>query len=940
MKSIKKVIGILISLMLASMLMPSVLSSSSASAQSPFATEVVDHSTDIKHPGAVLGEPTKETTTYSGNPISISMVYPAGDGKVTTINEDSYIEVKFDHKVKNDPNNPFGIDFIVFGNSFYIGKEGMVAPDTNMEDYHIKEVETGGKYPNMEPVLVAVSQDGENWYKYTDGPYADTGFPTNPYKWDRQNDTWGDQLDFTKPVDPSIDTTDFVGMSVADVIDTYYKDSAGGTGFDLAPSGYEWIRYIKVYGTEDYKGGEVDAFADVSPAPEEEEATTQEIINYGSIEDAVGKVRELGTTKAARILGSVRGERAGEVLSRLKLEERKEIALAMSNKSLKRVLPEVNPQKLYEMPPKDLFDKLPDVPAEQLVKEVPPEPCPDIAPPNKIEETSSKIIVQAPEVRSGKWVNFFSKSNLTFTSLSLKSVKDLKDVKASIETLRGGTPAGVRWPSHGYPYKCLFFKISLENIQPDEVGAMRVTFKLEKDSLDFMNHNKFSILLNRWNDEEGEWISIPAKRISEDSDSVHYSAIIPGFCSIFCITGSKEIPTPKYEFSNLSISPAEATVGSKVTISADIANLTKEAKSCPVTLWINQTAESCQEVRVPAGGKTQVSFTVGRNEPGEYKVRIGRLMDSFTLKKAPDKTPPEIVSFSPSGVVEKANPNIEAEYSDARSGIDKNTVKLLLDGQNVTSKAKVTQSKVNYAPTEWMEEGKHTVKLEVADLEGNKSSREWDFNLDVELRLPGQRNIARDLDGDGLYEDVNGDGKANSDDRHILFRNLASTVVQRKAARFDFNGDGIVDVGDVFALPTTDIPSSLALVAGKVQCEPGEVACVPITIYHAKNGVSAFSLKISLEGGKVIPDKITHVNLPDYGMSWVSGKLPGQEVVIQAVDLSDSIQAGMKKAVLAKLKIKGSVSGESDIKIDLQSIYDEQGKAIEPDVTRGKVQIQ
>ncbi len=666
--------------------------------------------------------------------------------------------------------------------------------------------------------------------------------------------------------------------------------------------------------------------------------TSKHIINYASIEDAVEEVRALRVTEAARILGEVRKERAGEVLNRLDLGEREEIVLAMSSPSLKKVLTEVDPEKLYEISSEDLFSKLPDVPVEQLVKEMAPEPCSDITPPNEIEKTSNNILVKAPELRSGEWVNFFDQSSLTFTSLSLKSTEDLKDVKASLKTLIGGTPAGVRWPSHGSAYKSLFFDISLENIESEEIGAIRVTFELEKDSLEVMSHHKWSILLNRWDEAGEEWISIPTKRIDEDSDSVYYSAVMPGSSSIFCITGSQGIPAPKYEFSNLSIAPGEVTTGDETTISCDISNLSEQEQSCPVTLWINKMAESCQEVEVPAGEGTQVSFTVQRNDPGEYGVRIGRLMGGFTVKQAPDQTPPEISYLSPNGVV-RANPSIEAGYSDIRPGVDENTVKLLLDGEDVTSKAEVSQSKVTYTPIEWIEEGKHTVEFEVSDLEGNKISREWDFTLDIELRLPGQKNIAGDLDGDGLYEDVNGDVEANLEDRYALFRNLSSPVVRRKAASFDFNGDGIVDVGDVFALPTMGIPSSLALVAGDVKCEPGELATAPITIYHAESGVSAFSLKISLKGKKLIQDRIIDVDLPDYGISRVSGNLPGQGVMIHAVDLKDSAKAGMMESVLAEVKVKGSVVGTSDIEIDVQSIYDEQGEAINPAVIYGEVQI-
>ena len=58
----------------------------------------------------------------------------------------------------------------------------------------------------------------------------------------------------------------------------------------------------------------------------------------------------------------------------------------------------------------------------------------------------------------------------------------------------------------------------------------------------------------------------------------------------------------------------------------------------------------------------------------------------------------------------------------------------------------------------------------------------------------------QDLDDDGLYEDVNGDGDVNVGDAQALFAFEDSATVQEHAALFDFNDDGAVDVGDAQAL--------------------------------------------------------------------------------------------------------------------------------------------
>ena len=215
-------------------------------------------------PEAVLGKPaTQFYDSWSGATSRVKLVEPAyntdteGNKLITTLNSGSYITVKFDHRVEDDVNNPFGLDFLVFGNAFYTGS-GTVNDRTDMDNYTL----TGGGW--FEQVTVSVSQDGENWYTYSDGPYGDTSFATQAYEWDSETGTWTDnEMDFTKPVDPSLAAAlEAGGMTAAQAI-AMYDGSGGGTGFDLAESNFDWIQYIRVEGN----GGEIDAFSDVSAVP-------------------------------------------------------------------------------------------------------------------------------------------------------------------------------------------------------------------------------------------------------------------------------------------------------------------------------------------------------------------------------------------------------------------------------------------------------------------------------------------------------------------------------------------------------------------------------------------------------------------------------------------------------------------------------------------------
>ena len=249
---------------------------------SPYAVEVVDSGGPFgpgpyDDPESALGSPALDMVYMGGTVATVKLVEPAfnydssGNKSIVTLNSGSYITVKFDHQVIDDPNNPYGVDFLVFGNSFYTGR-GWVTNYTNMNEYQL----AGGGW--FEDVTVSVSQDGQNWYTYENGPYGDNAFPTQAYAWNpdqaqstgeaqaagETNTGWTDTvMDFTKPVDPSLaDVLNGGGITAAEAI-AMYDGSGGGTGFDLAESGLEWIQYIRVEGA----GGEIDAFADVAPVP-------------------------------------------------------------------------------------------------------------------------------------------------------------------------------------------------------------------------------------------------------------------------------------------------------------------------------------------------------------------------------------------------------------------------------------------------------------------------------------------------------------------------------------------------------------------------------------------------------------------------------------------------------------------------------------------------
>lgn len=194
-----------------------------------------------------------------------------GSNLLVTLPDGGAVILAFDRPITNDPAHPYGVDFLVFGNAFFV--TGVPMGD---------EVDPAATWISGEvfdePLLVSVSpgyrgQPGEvendpdtwAWYRYKSGPFADTAYPTLAFLWDANRGGWSDEpTDFTRPVHPRLLSWLQSGPWPAVDLLAWYGGSGGGTGFDLAASGFDMVRYVRIEGVgPDHAWGEVDAVANV-----------------------------------------------------------------------------------------------------------------------------------------------------------------------------------------------------------------------------------------------------------------------------------------------------------------------------------------------------------------------------------------------------------------------------------------------------------------------------------------------------------------------------------------------------------------------------------------------------------------------------------------------------------------------------------------------------
>lgn len=141
------------------------------------------------------------------------MTPPFAKTQLISIGAGGQITLQLDTPITNDLSHPFGSDFIIFANSFFVASGGSGQNKTT----------SGSLFFHAATTSIQVSLDATTWFTLNPSlaPAPGQWFPSygggNPLI----------------PVDPSLTTTNYAGQTLGQ-IETLYAGSAGGTGYDLA----------------------------------------------------------------------------------------------------------------------------------------------------------------------------------------------------------------------------------------------------------------------------------------------------------------------------------------------------------------------------------------------------------------------------------------------------------------------------------------------------------------------------------------------------------------------------------------------------------------------------------------------------------------------------------------------------------------------------------
>ena len=200
---------------------------------------------------AIIGAPARETPGEWGGPIT-PFNPPYLREQILSIGQGGEVTLKFASPIRDEPLNPFGLDFIVFGGAGFTITNGDFSGGGVTDGTLFGQADGGTR--------VSVSADGEAWFVLNpeQAPAFDAYHPT---------DGGGD---FGLPVNPVLAKGDFAGGGLPKLAELY-AGSGGGTGYDIAwavdaehtPVELGQARFIRL---EVLSGkAEIDAVSDVRP---------------------------------------------------------------------------------------------------------------------------------------------------------------------------------------------------------------------------------------------------------------------------------------------------------------------------------------------------------------------------------------------------------------------------------------------------------------------------------------------------------------------------------------------------------------------------------------------------------------------------------------------------------------------------------------------------
>jgi hypothetical protein len=280
----------------------------------------------------------------------------------------------------------------------------------------------------------------------------------------------------------------------------------------------------------------------------------------------------------------------------------------------------------------------------------------------------------------------------------------------------------------------------------------------------------------------------------------------------------------------------------------------------------------------------------------------------------PDQKPPEVVTYSPLGIIRTDRPVLAATVSD-ESGFARDGITLILAGvpgnQGSGRRSSPTSTTVTFTPSIAVTPGPYTARLTVVDKYNNRTEAEWQFTVELDETPPsitttsphGVIHLDKPIITVSASDDRSGvDGIAITakDGGGLPVNGVTDVRSDKTAATFTPTQtlkDGVYTVDVKVADKSGNEASARWQFTVELDLIPPSVLITRPTQEHTENrrpvisasytdnmsGVDADSIKLTLDGSTVTPDEVSETQVvftPGYDLPF------GQHTV--ALELSDT----------------------------------------------------
>jgi hypothetical protein len=207
----------------------------------------------------------------------------------------------------------------------------------------------------------------------------------------------------------------------------------------------------------------------------------------------------------------------------------------------------------------------------------------------------------------------------------------------------------------------------------------------------------------------------------------------------------------------------------------------------------------------------------------------------------------------------------------------------------------------------------------------------------------GANHPSQDLDDDGRFEDVDGNGSLEFADAVLLAQYVAEPELAEHVAAFDFNGNARLDYADAVLLGQQGKLAQSALAGRPEDSSPtaaqatiqngdplalttGEVIKVPLTLGEVIGGLSGFLLEFELEGSAAKIADITPLAFDGAKRVELAGD--GRSARVLSVDFDSVVEPGAESVPLVQVDLRGEAQGTATLNIWALQMDDDSGYPI------------